>query len=50
MMKLSKENKLMATQIRLDVLKGRGEKNAKCPGVVRKLTRKVRNLEQKLYC
>ena len=44
----TKEQKLQAYMNRITVLKGRGDKNAKCPGVVRKLSRRVRKLEQEL--
>lgn len=48
MVNLSKEAKLLVLKNRLHVLKGRGEKNMKCPGVVKKLTRQVNKLESEL--
>lgn len=47
-MNLTKEQKLQGYQIRLNVLKGRGDKNIKCPGVVRKLNRKIMKLQNEL--
>ena len=47
-MNLSKDAKLVMAQRRLDLLKNRGDKNFKCPGVVRKLSRQIRNLEREL--
>lgn len=44
----TKEAKLQAYRNRIAVLKSRGDKNIKCPGVVRKLSRRVRKLEQEL--
>lgn len=42
---MTNEQKLNALKVRLNVLKGRGEKNLDCPGVLRKINRKIRNLE-----
>jgi hypothetical protein len=47
-MNLPKEAQLAMAQRRLDLLKNRGDKNFKCPGVVRKLSRQIRNLEREL--
>lgn len=44
-MNLTKEQKLNGLQIRLNNLKGRGDKNIKSPGVVRKLQRKIVKLQ-----
>ena len=38
---LTKEQQLQGYQIRLNNLRGRGDKNIKCPGVVRKIKRKI---------
>ena len=46
--KLTKEQKLSGYQARLNVLKGRGDKNIKCPGVVRKLNRRIVKLQDEL--
>ena len=48
MLNLTKEGRLLVLRNRLHNLKGRGEKNMKCPGVVRKLTRQISNLEREL--
>ena len=45
---ISKEARLAMLTTRLHVLKGRGDKNVKCPGVVRKLNRQIMKLEQEL--
>ena len=42
---MNKEQKLALMKNRLASLKG-NPKNVKCPGVVRKLSREIRNLEQ----
>ena len=47
-MNLSKDAKLALAQRRLDLLKNRGDKNFKCPGVLRKISRQIRNLEREL--
>lgn len=47
-MNLSKDAKLAMAQRRLGLLKNRGDKNLKCPGVVRKISRQIRNLEREL--
>ena len=47
-MNLTKEQKLNGYQIRLNNLKGRGDKNRKCPGVVRKLNRRIVKLQEEL--
>ena len=39
------EQSITAKKNRLNKLIGRGERNIKCPGVVRKLRREIRNLE-----
>ncbi len=39
------EQSINAKKNRLNKLIGRGERNVKCPGVVRKLRREIRNLE-----
>jgi len=39
------EQSIAAKKNRLNKLIGRGERNIKCPGVVRKLRREIRNLE-----
>lgn len=41
---MSKEHKLALMKNRLNTLEG-SNKNVKCPGVVRKLRRQIRNLE-----
>ncbi len=48
MVNVSKEGKLLILKNRLHVLSGRGDKNLKCPGVVKKLKRQIRNLETEL--
>ena len=48
MVNVSKEGKLLILKNRLHVFSGRGDKNLKCPGVIRKLTRQIRNLEAEL--
>ena len=47
-MNISREARLVMAQSRLNVLKNRGDKNLKCPGVIRKITRQIRNLEREL--
>lgn len=47
-MNLTKEQKLNGYQIRYNILKERGDKNIKCPGVVRKLKRKITKLQNEL--
>ena len=47
-MNLTKEQKLNGYQIRCNILKERGDKNLKCPGVVRKLQRKIVKLPNEL--
>ena len=47
-MNLTKEQKLVGYQNRLNILKSRGDKNIKCPGVVRKLSRKIVKLQNEL--
>ena len=42
---MKKEEKLMITKERLSKLNG-SPKNIKCPGVIRKLKRQVRNMEE----
>lgn len=42
---MTKEEKLNLKKIRLATLEARGEKNIKCGGVLRKLRREIRNLE-----
>ena len=42
---MSKEQKLAMMKNRLSVL-GQNPKNIKCPGVVKKLRRQIRNMEQ----
>lgn len=42
------EQKLLAYENRVGVLKSRGDKNAKCPGIVRKLNRKIMKLHSEL--
>lgn len=42
------EQKLLAYQNRITVLKSRGDKNEKCPGIVRKLNRKLVKLQAEL--
>lgn len=41
------EQKICAKQNRLNNLIGRGDRNIKCPGVVRKLKREIRNLKKR---
>ena len=41
---MTKEQKLALMKDRLSALKN-SEKNVKCPGVIRKITRQIRNLE-----
>lgn len=41
---MSKEQRLALMKNRLSTLKG-SQKNVKCPGVVRKLERQLRNME-----
>lgn len=41
---MTKESKIIMIDNRIRKLKG-SDKNIKCPGVLRKLTRKLRNLE-----
>lgn len=48
MVNVSKEGRLLILKNRLHVLSNRGDKNLKCPGVIRKLTRQIRNLESEL--
>lgn len=45
-MQKTNEQKLQAYEQRLAVLKGRGEKNMKAPGVVRKLNRRIMKLKE----
>ena len=45
---MTKENQLMLLNARLQLLRGRGEKNVKCPGVTRKLIRQINKLEKEL--
>ena len=45
-MQKTKEQKLQVYKQRLAVLAGRGEKNIKAPGVVRKLKRRIVKLEE----
>jgi hypothetical protein len=45
---MTKEQKLASYQNRLNNLKGRGDKNIKCPGVVRKLNRRIMKLQDEL--
>lgn len=45
---MTKEQKLVSYQNRLNNLKSRGDKNIKCPGVVRKLNRKIVKLQNEL--
>lgn len=45
---MTREDKLLAKRNRLNTLKNRGDKNIKCPGVVKKLMREIRNLEQEV--
>ena len=47
-MNLTKEQKMIGYQNRLNILKSRGDKNIKCPGVVRKLSRKIVKLQNEL--
>ena len=42
---MSKEYKLASLKDRLSILE-RSEKNVKCPGVVRKIKRQIRNLNK----
>lgn len=42
---MTNEQRLNALKVRLNILKGRGDKNLDCPGVLRKLNRKIRKLE-----
>lgn len=42
---MTKKDKLLAKKNRLNTIEGRGNKNIKCPGVVKKLKREIRNLE-----
>ena len=42
---MTKEQKLALMKDRLATLKN-SDKNVKCPGVIRKLTRQIRNMEQ----
>jgi hypothetical protein len=42
---MTKEQKLAFMKNRLSTLEG-SQKNLKCPGVVRKLRRQIRNMEQ----
>lgn len=42
---MNKEQKLALMKNRLSTLEGSG-KNSKCPGVVRKLRRQIRNMER----
>ena len=44
-MRMNKENLLALKKNRLQILKSNG-KNVDSPGVVRKLTRQIRNMEQ----
>ncbi len=44
-MNLTKEQKVSGYQLRLNALQSRGDKNIKCPGVVRKLKRKIVKLQ-----
>ena len=39
------EQSIAAKKNRLNKLIGRGDRNVKCPGVIRKLRREIRNLE-----
>lgn len=41
---MTKEDKLARMENRLSVLKG-SPKNVKCPGVIRKLSRQIRNMK-----
>ena len=42
------ELKLTMLKTRLAIMMERGDKNIKCPGVARKLRRKIRNLSMKV--
>ena len=42
---MTRKDKLLAKKNRLNTIEGRGNKNIKCPGVVKKLKREIRNLE-----
>ena len=42
---MTKQNKLSITKDRYNKLKN-SEKNIKCPGVLRKLARQIRNMEK----
>ena len=44
----TKEQKVLAYQNRIAILKSRGDKNEKCPGIVRKLNRKLVKLQAEL--
>lgn len=43
---MNREDKLALMKNRYKVMAGRGDKNIKCGGVMRKLTRQIRNLEK----
>lgn len=43
---MTNEQKLLAKRNRLNTLMGRGEKNVKSQGVVKKLKREIRSLEK----
>lgn len=42
---MTKDQILMALKNRVAILEGRGDKNIKCGGVLRKLRRQIRNME-----
>lgn len=42
------QQKIEAKKNRLNKLVGHGERNIKCPGVIRKLKREIRNLEKEV--
>lgn len=42
---MTREDKINALKVRIKKLEGRGDKNLKAPGVLRKLNRELRNLK-----
>lgn len=45
---MTDKQKLQALKVRENLLKGRADKNVDSPGVLRKIQRKIRNLEKGL--
>lgn len=44
---MTNEEKILQLKVRINLLESRGEKNLKAPGVLKKLRRELRNLEDR---